>query len=202
MSSDKLILISLAFRKTTPPPPAPLYSFSNHIHILILAYGKGGPCWRFGPWGGRGIMSREVQKCSGQPWRSKGSCWWLSQAVALQVCLHENDPSFFVLGKLRKNCVCSTSDNHILHTSFWYSTEADSVANCALKDIHRLVLAKWSHTLAIPSVGCCQIIFPLLSLWMKEREKYQKDQKISGKKRVKQLYFLCHLPYLLETVLD
>lgn len=64
---------------------------------------------------------------------------------------------------------------------FWY-TEADSVANCALKDIHRLVLAKWSHTLAIPSVGCCQIIFPLLSLWMKEREKYQKDQKISGEK--------------------
>lgn len=166
--------------------------------------GKGGHAGGLGlgAVGAAGITRREVQECSGRPWRSKRSCWWLSRAASPQLCLHENDPSFFVLGKLRKNCLCSTSDNCILHTSFWYSTEADPVANCALKDIHRLVLAKWSRALAIPSVGCCQIILPLLSLWMKEREKYQKDQKISGKKRMNQLYFLRHFTYLFETMLD
>lgn len=57
VSSGKLLLILLAFRKATFSFPH--YSFSNHIHILILAYEKDRPCWWSGLWGSRGSWNQE-----------------------------------------------------------------------------------------------------------------------------------------------
>lgn len=107
-------------------------------------------------------------------------------------------PSFLCLENSGR-CFVSTLDNHILHSSFLYSM-TDSVGNCALQGVHRVVLAKWLHILAIPSANGCRTRFSVFLLNEKKR-KISEDTRTTEKKLCTNCILL-HLTHLVETVLD